>query len=63
LLGAKSRWLSLPMVLGWHNPKALHLVEQSRPLQAKPRRCAPRTSEPPIGTLAGGNNFSAHHLF
>src|SRR5215472_4796067 len=53
----------LPMVCRWRNTKALHLVKQCGAFQAESGRCSARTSELPIGTLAGGENFSTHFIF
>jgi hypothetical protein len=48
------------MVCRWCNTKALHLVKQGSALQAKPGGCSSRTSELPIGTLAGNEDLSMH---
>jgi len=43
--------------------KPLHLVERGVALQAESGGCSARTSELPIGALAGGENSSAHLFF
>src|SRR5215469_11677205 len=43
--------------------KPLHLVKQGVALQAESGGCSARTSELPIGALAGGENSSAHLFF
>ena len=51
------------MVYRWRNPKALHLVKQDGALQAKSGSCSSRTTELPVGALAGSENFSSHLFF
>src|SRR5215831_16487180 len=51
------------MVCRWRNTEALHLVKQCGAFQAESSRCSARTSELPISTLAGSENFSTHLIF
>jgi hypothetical protein len=48
------------MVCRWCNTKALHLVKQGGALQAKSGGRSSRTSELPIGALAGNEDLSMH---
>lgn len=50
----------LPLVRRPLNTKPLHLVNQCSALQPEPAGCSSRTSEHPIGTLAGCQNFSSY---
>src|SRR6266850_7504213 len=51
------------MVCRRPNTQALHFVKQRGALQAESGGCSSRTSELPIGTLAGNEDLSAHLIF
>src|SRR5712664_2833960 len=51
------------MVRRWPDTKALHLVKQGGALQAESGGCSARTSELPIGALAGNEDLSPHLIF